>query len=306
MSSSPSRIPGQPQDEVCFAQMGVTEVWRRYADVLTWGRGQTLAILDDGCELSVPEWQAALPWGPKVKATWNSIDGNDDCSPAGPGYHGTSVGYPSSLNYGGRLGVAYNNQVAHVRCVTVVHLEQDESPTLAAALRWVIDRREQHHITAVNLSPVDDQAHAEPHPSRIDEELEALRHLGVWVSAPCANHGYTTGISWPACQPYCFAIGATVPGGQAVHLDRFHNTDLLVPAAATSSSNAYAAASFMVLREAIDKAAYDWHKDAPNLADAALAIFQRTGRHVHDPDTGITFGELDLAAAVDEVFRAGR
>ena len=34
------------------------------------------------------------------------IDGNDDPTPVPPGYHGTSVGFPSSLNYQGVRGVA--------------------------------------------------------------------------------------------------------------------------------------------------------------------------------------------------------
>ena len=35
----------------------------------------------------------------------------------------------------------------------------------------------------------------------IDDKLKKLRKLGIWVSAPTGNHGYTNGISWPASQP---------------------------------------------------------------------------------------------------------
>lgn len=292
---------GTPYNEESFAQIRVQEAWRKYGDVLSWGRGQCLAVLDDGCDLSVPEWRSALPWGPKVIATWNSIDGNDDPAPVAPGYHGTSVGYPSSLNHNGVHGVAYNDFVAHVRCVTVVHLTQDESETMAAGLDWVIDRHEQLGITAVNLSPLDDRRHAAPVPTVIDPKLAELRRLGVWVSAPCGNHDYTDGISWPACQPDCYGIGATVPGRHAVHLDRWHGTDLLVCAGATSSSNAFACASAMVLREAIGKADFPWQDHGATLPEAIMAVFHRTGVAVHDPDTGIDFRELDLLAALDHV-----
>jgi hypothetical protein len=282
--------------------MRVTDTWSKYGNRLTWGKGQCLAILDDGCELTVPEWQVQLKWGPKVIATYDSIDRDEDPSPVPPGYHGTSVGYPSSLHYGGKLGVAFNNFVAHIRGVTVVHLRQDESETMAAGLQWVIDHHEDYNITTVNLSPVDDQRHPEPVPTAIDEKLETLRDLGIWVSAPCGNHDYIDGISWPAAQPLCFAIGATRPGKHEVFLDRFANTDLLVSAAATSSSNAQAAGSSMILREAIEKSGFPWRTMGKNMADALMNLFKETGREIHDPQTGLVFRELDLLAAVDHVF----
>ena len=293
---------GEPHNAVSFAQIRVLDTWKKYADRLTWGKGQGLAILDDGCDLTAPQWQVEMPWGPKVIATWNSIDGNEDCSPVPPGYHGTTVGNPSSLNLNGVLGVAYNNFVAHVRCVTVVHLREDESATMAAGLRWVRENHERLRITAVNLSPVDDERRQEPVPTVVDAELRELRRLGVWVSAPAGNHHFTDGISWPACQPDCVGIGATTPGAHEVHLDRYANVDLLAPATATSSSNAYSAACAQILREAIEKAEYPWEADGENLADAMLALFQRTGVPVHDPETGLDFREVDLLAAVDRVF----
>ena len=41
------------------------------------------------------------------------------------------MGYPSSLNYNGVWGVAYNNHVAQVRCITIVHLRKDGD-------RWLV------------------------------------------------------------------------------------------------------------------------------------------------------------------------
>jgi hypothetical protein len=236
-------------------------------------------------------------------ATHNSIDGNDDPTPVPPGYHGTSVGYPSSLNHGGVRGIAYDDSVAQVRCVTVVHLQgQGEARTMAGALGWVLMHRAQHRITAVNLSPLDDERHAAPVPTAIDAPLAALRQAGIWVSAPGGNHGFTDGISWPACQPHCFAIGATVPGRHEAHLDRWMNTDLLVCAEATSSSNAFAAACAMVLREAIEKTEYRWQAHGETLPDALLALLQQTGVAIADPASGCHFRELDLLAALDHVY----
>jgi len=292
-----------PYNQVSFTQIRVLDTWRKYADELTWGKGQCLAILDDGCDLSDPPWQVRMPWGKKVIAAYNSIDGNDDPSPVPPGYHGTSVGYPSSIRHDGVCGVAYNNFVAQVRCVSEVHLDgQHEAPTMAPALQWVLDNHERYNITTVNLSPLDDERHREPVATPIDEKLAALRERHIWVSAPCGNHHYTDGISWPACQPDCLAMGATIPGKHEVNLDRYTNTDLLVAAMATSSSNAYAAACAMILREAIEKTAYRWQDDGATIPEAILAIFNRTGVPIQDTATNYEFRELDLLAAVDDVF----
>ncbi len=296
-----AQADGSPYNEQSFARMRIGDVWERYEGRLSWGRGQCLALLDDGCDLSAPEWQVVLPWGPKVVATWNSIDHNADPTPVPPGYHGTSVGFPSSLNYQGVRGIAYNNGVAQVRCVSIVHLKQDESATMAAGLQWVLDHHLEFNITAVNLSPLDDQHHQRSVPTAIDDTLQKLRDLDVWVSAPCGNNNYTDGISWPACQPHCFAIGATDPASGAAHLDRWLNTDLLVAATATSSSNAYAAACAQILREAIEINQYPWRKYGTNLPEAMMAIFRKCGRSVYDEATGLRFPELDLLAAVDHV-----
>jgi hypothetical protein len=292
----------KPYHEADFRRMRVIETWRKYAGKLSWGKGQCLAILDDGCDLRAPQWQAPLPWGKKVIASYNVFDHNDDPRPVPPGYHGTSVGYPSSLNCNGVCGVAYHDHVAHVRCVSIVHLRKDESQTLAEGLQWVIDNREKYNITTVNLSPVDDQAHSAPLPTAIDAKLKRLREWNVWVSAPCGNNEHTIGVSWPACQPDCFAIGATKALDDTVYKDRSAKTDILVPAGATSSSNAYIAAASMILREAIIKTGYDWRSDGSNLPAAMMRIFQEAGVEVYDPATKRRFKRLDLLAAVDHVF----
>ncbi len=96
-------------------------------------------------------------------------------------------------------------------------------------------------------------------------------------------------------------IVTTQPGRHAVHLDQAHNIDLLVCAAATPSSNAYAAASAQVLLEAIVLTGYSWQQNGATMPDAMLAIFKLTGVAVRDETTGLTFKELDLLSALDEV-----
>ena len=285
--------PAQPAE---FEHAGVTAAWKAYADVLSFGKGQTLALLDDGCTMSRPEWQ-----GDKVKVTYDAVDGDNDPKHEGKGYHGSTIGIPSSVNHGGKRGVAYNNQIAIVRSLECCHCKVADSVSLAKALQWVIDHHAEHRITTVNLAPVDDQEHAEPVPTEIDAKLAKLRELGIWVSAPAGNHHFTKGISWPASQPNCFAIGAVTPGKDVVTLDRSAKIDVLVPARATSSSNAILCGSAMILREAIEKSGYDWKPHGPDLASAMMKIFQMTGVEVKDEKSGLSFRRLDLIAALKRV-----
>lgn len=285
----------QPQE---FEHAGILDAWKTYAGVLTFGKGQTLALLDDGCTMSRPEWQ-----GDKVKVTHDAVDGDTDPKHEGKGYHGTTIGIPSSVNHGGRRGVAFNNQLAIVRSLECCHGKLADAASLAKALQWVIDHHAEHRITTVNLAPVDDQEHAEPVATEIDEKLAKLRALGVWVSAPAGNHGFTKGISWPASQPNCFAVGAVTPGRDVVILDRSAKIDLLVPARATSSSNAILCGSAMILREAIEKSGYDWKRDGNDIARAMMKIFQATGVKVEDKASGQTFRRLDLLAALKRVMQ---
>ncbi len=302
LSSCLSTIAGEPISPREFEQARISDVWKKYADRLTFGQGQTLALVDDGCKLSMPQWQAKINGVPKVLVSYDSVDGDDNPQHEGRGYHGSTIGIPSSVNYDGKLGVAFNNQVAVIRGLECCHCKITDSKTLAAALQWVLDNHQQHRITTVNLAPVDDQKHDSPVATEIDDKLAKLRAAGIWVSAPAGNHNFTGGISWPACQPNCFAIGAVRVGKDEVYLDRHAKIDLVVPAAATSSSNAFACGSVILLREAIAVSKYDWKQHAENLPAAMMIILQKTGKDVVDPESKLTFRRLDLLAAVDFVF----
>ena len=295
-------LPGIPVDPVSFRHAGVTDAWSAYGHKLRFGKNQTLAILDDGCTLSMPEWSTMTEGLTKVIATYDSVTGDTDPRHEGRGYHGSTIGIPSSVHYLGRRGVAFNNQVAIVRALECCHCSLQDSKSLAAGLEWVINNHQKYRITAINLAPVDDMEHPDAISTEVDAPLKKLRALGIWVSAPSGNHAFTKGISWPACQPDCYAIGAVIPGKDEVHLDRSGKLDLVVPAAATSSSNAIACGAVLVLREAIEHTGYVWQNDGPTLPDAMLAILKRTGQPVHDKASAKVFRRLNLKAALDEVF----
>jgi len=302
LSGAP-KLPGKPAQPTGFKHARIIDAWIQYAEELTFGRGQTLALVDDGCKLSMPEWQAIVNGVPKVRVSYDAVDGDNDPKHEGRGYHGSTIGVPSSLNFKGKLGVAFNNQVAVVRGLECCHCNVKDSKSLAAALQWVLDNHKKYHITTVNLAPVDDQAHSEPVPTEIDDKLKGLRKAGIWVSAPTGNHNFTNGISWPASQANCFAIGAVRPGEDVVHLDRHAKIALLVPANATSSSNAIVCGAVMILREAIEKKNYNWKTNGENLPEAMMAILQKTGKPVTDPVTELTFRRLDLLAALNYIYK---
>ncbi|MEO1995864.1 MAG: hypothetical protein ABGZ17_11380, partial [Planctomycetaceae bacterium] len=102
---------GEPVQPAAFRHAGITSAWKQFGDRLTFGKGQTLALVDDGCKLEMPEWTAHIDGRPKVLVTYDSVDGDDNPKHEGRGYHGSTIGVPSSLNYNGKWGVAYNNQV---------------------------------------------------------------------------------------------------------------------------------------------------------------------------------------------------
>ena len=298
---------GKPAQAVPFKQAGVITTWEKYKGVLNFGKNQTLALVDDGCDLSKPEWASDRNSDyPKVLVTYDAVDGDTDPKHEGRGYHGTTIGIPSSVNHNGLLGVAFNNQLAVIRSLECCHCKTTDSKTLAKALAWVAKNHQKYDITTVNLAPVDDLAHDQPVPTEIDSQLTKLRQLGIWVSAPTGNHNFTNGISWPSSQPNCFAIGAVKPGSDTVYLDRHSKVDLVVPAAATSSSNAILCGAAMILREAIEVSGFQWKEVDPNLPVAMMTIFQQTGVKVQDSATEQEFRRLDLLAAVDFVFESAR
>ena len=302
-------LAGEPVEPTSFVHAGIVEAWRAYADRLSFGRGQTLALVDDGCKLDMPEWSTPVDGIPKVRVSYDSVSDDDDPRHEGRGYHGSTIGIPSSLNHQGRWGVAYQNQVAVIRALECCHCHVSDSVSLAKGLEWIVRHHKRYAITTVNLAPVDDLAHSEPVPTGIDAPLKRLRELGLWVSAPTGNHDFRDGISWPACQPHCFAIGAVkpvspapAPEAEVIYLDRHRKVDLVVPAAATSSSNALACGAAMLLREAISLRKFDWKPVGATLPEAILAIFQKTGHAAHDPGSNLTFRRLDVKRALDFVW----
>ena len=285
-----------------YKKLGVIDAWQKYHNILTYGKNQTMAIIDDGCDLSAPEWQTSVFGSKKVLGAYNSIDKNNDPSHGPNGYHGTSVGYPSSLNYKGICGIAYNNNVVHIRGCNVVNLIEDETEHISDALQWIIDNYKKFNITTIQMTCGDNKPHTCPMPTIIDEKLLQIKKLNIWISAPCGNRGQTTGICWPACQENIVAVGTAYETIDEVFCDRYKNTDIVVSGGACSFANANIAACAMILREAIEINGFDWRKYGKYMPDAILKIFQITATDVYDSITDHYYKNLNFIKAVDFVF----
>ena len=100
-------IAGEPAQPVPFKHSGVLKAWTQFGEQLTFGKGQTLALVDDGCTLSRPEWSMSDGDEPKVLVTYDSVDGDDD-----PKHEGR--GYPLVHHDTKRAPTLYNRHVRHV------------------------------------------------------------------------------------------------------------------------------------------------------------------------------------------------
>ena len=93
---SEAQTAPKPAQSPGFEHARITEAWAEFADVLTFGRGQTLALLDDGCKPEMPQWKVMIDGKPKTRVRYDAVDGDDDAKHEGRGYHGSTIGGPSS------------------------------------------------------------------------------------------------------------------------------------------------------------------------------------------------------------------
>ena len=101
-------VPAQPKE---FEHAGILEAWGVYADRLSFGQGQTLALVDDGCRMEMAEWRAIMPGGvPKVRVTHDAVDGDDDPKHEGRGYHGSTLVRRSSSKVQASAGCSYRKR----------------------------------------------------------------------------------------------------------------------------------------------------------------------------------------------------
>ena len=217
-----------------------------YADVLTFGSHQTVALIDAGWfkidssnsienSLNMCGFRTILPSGPKLVAAFDVIDFIRNTSFQGDYFgHGSAVWKYISGNFdatecgfeeSGSLGVAFNAQFLMLRVFdhtlarpsSQSHVDE-ASLTIREALRFVIANFRRFNITHVHISVTttpffpgtleDTDTHFVNQEFSFKEELALLESIGISVSAPSGNECSEAGVAWPANLPHIVAVGA--------------------------------------------------------------------------------------------------
>ena len=301
------------------------------ADTDYRGAGYTVAVIDTGVDYTHPDLLGRVILGPDFG------DGDDD--PMDTVGHGTHVaGIIASTN-------PYAPGIADEARILAVKVSPDGSTsagidTIADALQWVLDHRQQYNVVAVNLSFATGNV-AKGEPSLPLEELyRALAEQGVFIAAAAGN-GYAVfgseGLSELAASEYVVAIGGVwdSEAGQGTwstgardytsgadrivsFSQRSAEIDLLAPGAdilnldagggltvrsGTSMASPMAAAAAVVLREAAEQAGMDLTPlDIRDLLQSsATGLFDGDDEDDNVLNTQRTYPRLDLGAALDRL-----
>ena len=214
------------------------------------------------------------------------------------------------------LGVAYNAQVLMVRGYVNKLGEfekqaqriEDVAKTLREALRFVIANHRRFRITHVHISHVERKVRSDANYSQFmtfDDELLALRRLGISVVAPAGNvcQQKDSAVNWPAMHPLITSVGVLLPQspwGPPGRTCAAKQTDIAVRSSAhTSSSAACMSAFFLILREALLLSqSKDWRELGSTLPEAILSVLRSTGGNYANPrghPWNLTFALLDRA-----------
>ena len=273
---------------------------------------------------TVTDWASLMTAGPKCIAAFDAVQqahGPMQCTAFG---HGEAIykllagksrfsdGDVSTLG----LGVAYNAQVLMVRGYVNKLGEfekqaqriEDVAKTLREALRFVIANHRRFRITHVHISHVERKVRSDANYSQFmtfDDELLALRRLGISVVAPAGNvcQQKDSAVNWPAMHPLITSVGVLLPQspwGPPGRTCAAKQTDIAVRSSAhTSSSAAYMSAFFLILREALLLSqSKDWRELGSTLPEAILSVLRSTGGNYANPrghPWNLTFALLDRA-----------
>lgn len=281
------------------------------------GRGQTVAILDTGVDYNHP-WLGGQ-WGKTVIGGYDFVDNDSD--PMDQTGHGTMLAGIIAARPFIFDGQRYRGLVPGAKIVALrIEDNTDNLPDsrIAQALQWVIDHRQEYHITAVNMSFGDGHyltKHTQP---AYGAQLAALNRAGIFIAAASGNEGTAQpGINYPAADPAVFSVGAMNSAGQissftsrgpALNLlapgegvpstlyDIFHHTHSFEAASGTSFSTAFAVGAAVLLKQL-----------NPRLTPSQIArTLRSTGTASFDPATGAVFRRLNLENAMLTTWRRKR
>ncbi|GEM_PF-2226222 len=274
------------------------------------GAGTTVAVLDTGVDYTNPAFgdctAPGIPEGCKVVHA-QDFGQNDGALDDHPRKHGTNVA-------GIVLGVAPDTQIA---ALDVFRSDLAYGSDILAAVNWAIENQAKYNIVALNLSLGGGRYNSICENSFFATAFAHARAVGIIPVIASGNNGYTDSIASPACAPGAVRVGAVYDQDRgAINWGRcrddFITADtitcftnrasfltLLAPgvgisAAGITMSGTSQATPHVTGAIAVLRAPTAFPDDSPAETIQRLVA---TGITVSDPESGLSFPRLDLAAA---------
>lgn len=289
------------------------------------GAGQTVAVIDSGIAWDHVALGQGFGPGYRVVGGWDFAEGDADPYDDAPaGFHGTHVagligGQSESLS-----GIAPGADLVALRVFD--DAGKGSLDWIESALQWVHDNRDAFAspITTVNISigALLPDALAADIQAQLEDELQQLRDASILVVAAAGN-AYDAAVSdrlaYPASSPHTWAVGSVEPDGSLSPFSQRSDGILTtvgrgvssaIPdhvlgwdgevndyhaASGTSMAAPQIAAASVLLREAIERTGGE------ATLDELLERLQQTADQRVDADSGTSYSEVNLAAAIESV-----
>lgn len=323
--AQPAQLSPEHSDLTLSEIHQMTGVETAHADYGLTGAGQSVVVIDSGVAYDHTSLGGGFGQSHRVVAGWDFTEENDadpyDDGPAG--FHGTHVAGIIASSDSVHTGVAPDVDIIALR----VFNDQGRGRLswLEASLNWVIDNASsfEHPITAVNMSiGTDWNALHLPDYADLEDELEALKDMGIFVAVAAGNRfdPDQNGLSYPAASPRVTAasssshtgtlsnfsqrnILALVAPGENItstvpdFIDDFNGvTDDFYAASGTSMAAPYLTGASVLVRQAMQQAG-----TTDTSVDAIREVMFQSADLVYDNSTGETYHRINVANAVRSV-----
>ncbi len=286
------------------------------------GEVQRIAVIDTGIDHDHPQLGGRTIAGVNYAAggTYGStlpVDFDDRHG------HGTFVTGLMGSQDPHNPGVLPRVEFVSVR--TLAANAQGSFADVARGLEWVRDNADRYNITAVNISLGSSTTYTAPTelPSfstiqRLEDATGDLEDLGLVVVAASGNGGSTDGLSLPAILEDVIAVGASDTSDRiAGFSNRNDELELLAPGTdmqslwkdggisfgqGTSFAAPLVTAASVLLREAYSQFTDDLAGPYGSFQDRLVDLLQRTGDPIYDAASGRTYAQLNLEAALVDLY----
>jgi subtilisin family serine protease len=162
------------------------------------GAGTAVAVIDTGCDYSLPDFgSCSSPGTPGCKVAYAADFAGDDSSRDDNG-HGTNV---SAIV----VGVAPSTQVL---ALDVFSGSSAPTSAILAAVDWSIQNRARYNIVAMNLSLGGGMFAGTCGADVFATALGNARTAGILTTVASGNSGWSSAMASPACAPAAISVGA--------------------------------------------------------------------------------------------------